>query len=136
MTLATHPHVGGYDLNRLLKYRDEGIGFLGLVFPAIDELAGADEDALTMCWHPESLDVWASDVADTPFRCGQQAKDRVGGSGRSACAARRRAKQQHQHLFAGFSGNTQLHLNLAALPRNAQCSDRTAPADHCIRCCR
>ena len=47
MLLATHPHVGGYDLNRLLKYRDEGIGFLGLVFPAIDELAGADEDALT-----------------------------------------------------------------------------------------
>src|ERR1035437_4146542 len=62
-----------------LECRDESIGFFRLVFPAIDELAGADEDALARCWHPVSLDVWASDVADTPLRCGQQAKDRKRG---------------------------------------------------------
>ena len=73
-----------------LECRDESIGFFRLVFPAIDKLAGADEDALTRCWHPESLDVCASDVADTPLRCGQQAKDRVGGrpkEARERCAA-------------------------------------------------
>jgi hypothetical protein len=56
--LGVSPHA---DLNGLLKSRDEGIRFFGLVFPAIDELAGADEDALASgCLERSKNEVWRS----------------------------------------------------------------------------
>jgi len=74
---------------------DNGGDLFGVVFPAIDDLAGADKDARADRGHAVLGDVEVSDVGDAADGVGRAAEDGEVSTARNAPAAGRRADEQH-----------------------------------------
>ena len=115
-----------------LRGGDEGVGLFGGVFPAVDLLAGADEDAGADGRLAEPVNVEFGDVAEACLRCRQEAEnDEVQGEGDFRAA---RGRVEDDGVRDGDAADAELEVNEGAWEPRLRTAGRVWPAGKRANC--